>query len=95
MLQAPLKQLIVGDAPSSLDATTEPPLRRQPARAANALSRMTVRVGDALASQLSRSPEFFKAWICGWVARKLCLLDDEQQRMALQDAGELFMQECR
>ena len=50
VLQAPLKQLIVGDAPSSMDATTEPPLRRQPARSANALSRMTVRVGDALAS---------------------------------------------
>ena len=59
------------------------------------LSRMTVRVGDALASQLSQSPGFFKAWVCGWIARKLCLLDDGQQRAALQGVGELFMQEWR
>ena len=95
MLQAPLKQLIVGDAPSSMDANTELPLRRQPARAANALSRVTVRVGDALASQLSRSLDFFKAWVCGRIARKLCLLDDDQQRAAFRDVGELFMKECR
>ena len=95
-LEGPLKQLIEGGASSALDARTPPPARQQPARAANAFSVMTQRVGDCLAEQLGNAPDFFKAWVCSRVARKLCQLDDDAVNAAFESQlSEQFLDECR